>query len=178
MAPVAVGALTSVFAPADPPELLPLPAASLVPRLERMCCWNICANGLVFTALRTNAGKPTPALGAFQHVLETELTWLRRIQADGDAGPLWGEASLELCEAWSTEENRPLRMFCEHVDAAYLQSTFSYRNSRGESFSDRLEEPLIHCLLHSQQHRPQRRSTPPASASRTSNTYSGSGEPG
>lgn len=126
---------------------------SLIQQLERMCRWNIWANGLVFTALRANAGKPGPALGAFQHVLETELTWLRRIQADGDAVPLWGEASLEHCDAWSTEANRRLRVLCERLDEAYLQTTFSYRNSRGESFTDRIEEPLLHCLLHSQQYR-------------------------
>lgn len=126
---------------------------SLVQQFERMCRWNIWANGLVLTALREGDGEPPEALAAFQHIFEAELTWLRRIQAGGDAIPLWGAASMANCEAWSTEAGHRLRVLCEHLDDAYLQSTFSYRNSRGEAFTDRVEEPLLHCLLHSQQYR-------------------------
>jgi hypothetical protein len=54
---------------------------------DRLARWDRWANHLVFEALRASSGEPEKALAAFQHVLETEVNWLRRIEAAVEPNP-------------------------------------------------------------------------------------------
>ena len=60
---------------------------------------------------------------------------------------------MEQCEAWTVESAERMAEVGRSVDEAFLEKRFSYTNSRGQHFTDRLEEPLVHTFLHSQQYR-------------------------
>jgi uncharacterized damage-inducible protein DinB len=123
-----------------------------IPRLVR---WNSWANRQVLDVLRTSGGEPAPALAAFQHVFEAEVTWLRRFE--GSPLPmvkLWGDTSLATSEALFAEAQERWGRLSEPLAGPQaLERVFSYRNSAGTEFTDRLEEPLVHTLLHSSQYR-------------------------
>lgn len=112
--------------------------------------WNGWANSTVFATLETSDGQPEKALAAFQHVLETEVTWLRRIA--GHPAPnvrQWDNPSMDLCRVYLAETTE----LAAAIDEASLDAEFSYQNSRGDTFTDRAGEALTHMLLHSSQYR-------------------------
>lgn len=127
---------------------------SFVEQVQRMARWDVWANRCVGDVLAQSNGEPSPALAAYQHVLEAELTWLRRMANEPDANtPLWGTASLDQVAIWQAEAAARMSKVAEVVDDAFLARTFEYTNSRDQKFADRVEDPLLHVFLHSQQYR-------------------------
>ena len=127
---------------------------SMVEQVRRLARWNIWANRLVGETLRQSNGEPASALAAYQHIFAAELTWLRRMANEPQPNlPLWGLATVEQADAWSNEAAVRLGAIQESADEGFLASTFEYANSSGRRFSDRVEEPLLHLFLHSQQYR-------------------------
>jgi uncharacterized damage-inducible protein DinB len=121
---------------------------------DRLARWDRWANHLVFEALRASSGEPEKALAAFQHVLETEVNWLRRIEAAVEPNPpLWTGPSLDRCATYAAEAEERLTHLAVDLDDARLASTFSYRSSRGTAFTDTIAEALLHMFLHSMQYR-------------------------
>ena len=55
--------------------------------------------------------------------------------------------------AWQQEAEMRLSSLADDLDDARLLQTFDYTNSTGHRFTDRVEEPLLHMFLHSQQYR-------------------------
>jgi uncharacterized damage-inducible protein DinB len=121
---------------------------------DRLVRWDRRSNHLVFEALRSSAGQPEKALAAFQHVLETEVNWLRRIEAAPEPDPpLWIEPSLAQCETYAAEAEERLNRVAATLDDARLAATFSYRNSKGTAFTDTIADALLHMFLHGMQYR-------------------------
>lgn len=122
--------------------------------MRRMARWNQWANRVVGEVLVASGGVPEAALRAFQHIFEAEVTWLRRFDgSNGEMIPLWKSASLEQALGLQREADALLAGLAEHLDDARLLQEFDYTNSSGRRFSDRLQEPLLHMFLHSQQYR-------------------------
>lgn len=126
----------------------------MLEQLPQLTRWNAWANRQVLETLRASSGEPPEALAAYQHVLETELVWLRRMTNDPQPMlKLWGPASLANCEAWTTEASGLWTTLLASLDAEGLGRTFTYRNSTGQEFTDRLAEPTLQTLFHSSQYR-------------------------
>lgn len=122
--------------------------------MQRMARWNRWANRVVGEVLIAAGGNPEPALRAFQHIFETEVTWLRRFDgSNAEMVPLWKSASLENALGLQREADDLLSALTARLDDARLLQTFEYANSSGRRFTDRIQEPLLHMFLHSQQYR-------------------------
>lgn len=122
--------------------------------LERVCRWNRWANRQVWETLQSSGGEPPKALAAYQHVLETELVWLRRFNDDPrPMVPLWGDVSLAQVEEWTAEAAALIAVREAKLDHGGGAREFRYRNSKGLEFVDRIEDTLMHMLLHSSQYR-------------------------
>jgi uncharacterized damage-inducible protein DinB len=116
--------------------------------------WNRWADRLVFAGLRTSGGEPLQALAAFQHTLETEVNWLRRIEAAPEPDlPYWTAATLDQCDAYATEAETRFVRVAGSLDSARLASTFSYANSQGATFTGLIADALLHMFMHSMQYR-------------------------
>lgn len=125
----------------------------LLRQYQRLARWNPWANELVFAALRGSEGEPAKALAAFQHTLETEVNWLRRMEApDLSSPPLWVDPSLELCESYAAEANDRLPRIIARLEAEPGR-TFSYRTSDGTEYTNNAPEALMHMFMHSMQYR-------------------------
>jgi uncharacterized damage-inducible protein DinB len=121
---------------------------------DRLARWDQWANRLVFEVLRASDGEPANALAAFQHVLETEVNWLRRLEGVADANPpLWIEPSLAQCEAYAAEVDERLDRVAADLDSTRLESAFSYANSHHHEFTNTIADALLHMFMHSMQYR-------------------------
>lgn len=115
--------------------------------------YNAWANAILWRAMRTK-GAPDASFRAFQHVLETEMTWSSRIIGrEGANVPLWGPLSIEQCELWLGTARQQLQAVATEHQADGYQRTFRYRNSTGQEFENPVGEVLEHMLLHSSQYR-------------------------
>ncbi|MBK6663752.1 MAG: hypothetical protein IPG47_13735 [Thermoflexaceae bacterium] len=124
---------------------------TMFPKLIR---WDRWANRQVLDTLDASGGEPPAALAAFQHVLETEVTWLGRFGGNPRAFvPGWQGATLDRTHALQDEANRGLDWLTAEASPEWLASAFDYENSRGEPFRHPRDETLMHMLMHSSQYR-------------------------
>lgn len=125
----------------------------LLRQYQRLARWNPWANELVFAAFRASNGEPARALAAFQHVLETEVNWLRRIEdPDAPSPPLWVDPSLDVCASYAAEAAQRLPRVIASLEHE-PERTFSYRTSSGDAFTNTVPEALLHMFMHSMQYR-------------------------
>lgn len=125
-----------------------------IDELRSLARWTTWSNRQVLNALRTSAGNPTNALAAFQHALEAEAVWLRRL--DHDARPmlkLWDTPSLETCESLAAESATRWDAILARVERDGMAWTSTYRNSSGREFTGTPGDSLLQVLLHSSQYR-------------------------
>ena len=67
--------------------------------------------------------------------------------------PLWGEPSLPLCEDWYARTLSHHAALRAKLPDGFAAGTVTYQNSRGDLFSDPIEEILAHLFMHSSQYR-------------------------
>ena len=121
--------------------------------LEERLRYNNWANMTLYNALETN-GAPDDAMRAFQHVLETELTWSSRILGLGNPKlKLWEPVSAETRAEWVNRARAQMARIAAEGPPGGFARTFAYENFSGKPFEDSVAETLEHTLLHSAQYR-------------------------
>jgi len=94
-------------------------------------------------------------VGRMAHILSAEKLWLERIREDTQSLPVWPNLTIEDCLALAEEIASAWRDYLSGLAAGGLDEKVEYRNSKGELWSSRVEDVLMHVLLHSAYHRGQ-----------------------
>jgi len=93
------------------------------------------------------------------HILSAEKLWLERIRQEKQSLPVWPSSTIEECLALAEEMSAAWSEYLTGFAAGGLHEGFQekveYRNSKGELWSSRVEDVLMHVLLHSAYHRGQ-----------------------
>ncbi len=122
-------------------------------RIERLISWNRWANLTVLGPLQVSCGEPAKDLSAFQHVLETELVWLRWMDGDRDAWfDPWQEPSLNSCREWISETDDRLARLGDGLDSR-TETIFEYQTPWAGLQTAAVGDALLHLLMHSSQYR-------------------------
>ncbi len=125
----------------------------MIDRFERLISWDRWANFAVLGPLQVSGGEPTKALAAFQHVLETELVWLRWMDGDPDAWcDPWQAPSLERCREWINETDDRLARLGDSLESR-IEASFGYRTPWAGLQTAEVGDALLHVLMHSSQYR-------------------------
>jgi uncharacterized damage-inducible protein DinB len=119
-------------------------------QIERLFQYDDWANREEVARLRpTNI---PPALRLLGHIIGAEWLWITRIRKENAKMAVWPELSLEQCAA----ELDPLRAaFREILQTVDRESKIDYRNSKGESWSNSVDDILTHVAMHGTYHRGQ-----------------------
>ncbi len=125
--------------------------ASLLSRLFSYDAW---ANREIIRSLRETPNFPPNALKLLSHILSAEMLWYERIEGQLQSLAVWPDLSLAECEALAQRLDGIWRRYLEQGEAA-LAKEISYKNSKGESWSSRAEDILLHLVTHSAYHRGQ-----------------------
>lgn len=91
-----------------------------------------------------------------QHMRDAETIWVTRMR-DGISPPTWPEftgGKTELINSY-LESSGNLKKFGDTLDADGLKRRFAYKNMRGESHEDVVEDILFHVINHASYHRGQ-----------------------
>jgi uncharacterized damage-inducible protein DinB len=122
--------------------------------LERMLRYDQWANGETLRSLQQRTA-PTRSLRWLGHIIGAEFLWLSRIEGKPSQLPIWPELSLDQCERRLNEISKlELERFAGGAGGP-LDRAVSYTNSKGEAWTNTLEEILTHLVIHSAYHRGQ-----------------------
>jgi uncharacterized damage-inducible protein DinB len=125
----------------------------------RMFTYDDWANRQCLTAMR-RAGMISPEIvGRMAHILAAQKLWLERILNQPQSTPVWPTATIEdsliladeMSVAWVAYLTRVANQFAP----GSLDDQVEYRNSKGEPWSSRVEDILLHVVMHSAYHRGQ-----------------------
>jgi uncharacterized damage-inducible protein DinB len=125
--------------------------SSLLPRLFSYDAW---ANGEIIRSLRETPDFPPKALKLLGHILSAEMLWHERIEGQKQSLAVWPVLLLAQCEALAQRLEGFWPRYLEPGEAT-LAKEISYKNSKGESWSSRAEDILLHVITHSAYHRGQ-----------------------
>ena len=89
------------------------------------------------------------------HTLSAQKLWLERILRQPQSLPVWPSSTVEECAALVDSMAVAWKEFLDRLPADGFDAKVEYRNSKGEAWSSRVEDVLMHVLLHSAYHRGQ-----------------------
>ncbi|HWN18796.1 MAG TPA: DinB family protein [Gemmatimonadales bacterium] len=99
-------------------------------------------------------GTPSRSLRWMAHIIGAEHLWMARLRRRQATLPVWPELDVEACGQRLEELSS---MWPEYLDDAAdcLTEQISYTNSKGETWTNTVEEILTHIVIHSAYHRGQ-----------------------
>lgn len=89
------------------------------------------------------------------HVLSAEKLWLERIQQERQSMPVWPDSTVEESEDLADKMACAWKNYVSHMPPDELGKSFEYRNTKGDVWTSRVEDVLLHVILHSAYHRGQ-----------------------
>lgn len=124
---------------------------------KRLFAYDAWANRQTVASLRAAAGAvPEKARKRLGHLLGAGWLWLSRLESAASPPPaVWPDLPLEDAALGIEELARTWDAFVSRLDDAALARTITYTNSKGEAWSSRVSEVLMHVVLHGGYHRGQ-----------------------
>jgi len=113
------------------------------------------ANRECLSALSITSPVPPNVLRLIAHTLSAQKLWLERLQRVPQSVAVWPSSTLEDCGALADEMLSAWKNYLTNLSPDDLEKQIDYRNSKGESWSSRVEDVLTHVLMHSAYHRGQ-----------------------
>jgi len=121
-------------------------------RLFRYDHW---ANRECLDALRKSGSDSAKVLRVIAHVLSAQKLWLERLLTQPQSMAVWPTSTLDDCSSLADKMGLAWRDYLRNLSNEGFGSMIDYRNSKGEPWSNRVEDILLHVLMHSTYHRGQ-----------------------
>ena len=125
----------------------------------QMFAYDHWANRECLAAMRAAESVSADTVGRMAHILSAQKLWLERILKQPQSMPVWPGATLEECTALAGAMSAAWREYLARLANQFapgsLDDKVEYRNSKGELWSSRVEDILMHVLFHSAYHRGQ-----------------------
>lgn len=125
----------------------------MIEHLRRLLQYDAWANMETLSSLRA-VTPPPRSLKWMAHIVGAECLWLARLRGEPTPLPVWPELEVESCGKLLEELSRRWPEYLEDGGES-LGDSVSYTNSKGESWSNTVEEILTHVTIHSAYHRGQ-----------------------
>ncbi|HVG21110.1 MAG TPA: DinB family protein [Blastocatellia bacterium] len=101
------------------------------------------------------AGAQARPLKVMSHLIAAQRLWLERLKQEKQSMATWPELSLQECEAHLADLAPGWRDYLSGLGPDDYTAEISYTNTKGEPWTNTVEDTLTHLLLHSAQHRGQ-----------------------
>jgi uncharacterized damage-inducible protein DinB len=125
----------------------------MMDHLARLLRYDVWANQETLQSLRQETA-PARSLRWMGHIIAAEYLWLARLNQSPAPMPVWPDLSFQDCELRLRELSS--RILDEVPGTAGpLSRKVSYTNTKGEAWTNTVEEILTHVVIHSAYHRGQ-----------------------
>ncbi|HEV3205468.1 MAG TPA: DinB family protein [Terriglobales bacterium] len=128
---------------------------NLVDHFARLFTYDDWANREVLANLQAAPAASPQSLKLVAHVLAAERLWLERLSQQEQTLPVWPQFTIEQCDDQLAALASLWKNYLAAGSEAELEKSVSYRNSKGEAWSSRKEDILMHVIMHSAYHRGQ-----------------------
>ena len=120
--------------------------------LRRLLQYDAWANRETVDSLGERA--PERSLRWMAHIVGAEYLWLARLKGEASSLAVWPELGVDACRE---QVSALARLWPEFLEAhrESLAGTVSYTNTKGEAWTNSVEEILTHVTVHSAYHRGQ-----------------------
>ena len=123
--------------------------------LRRLFDWNAWANRTTLQSLADAGAPPGRALDIMAHLVAAEWLWLSRLRDEPAPGPVWPSWSLERCREEADRVAGEWSSWVGPLEMDALGRRVAYVNSLNESWTNAVEDILLHVIAHSAYHRGQ-----------------------
>ena len=127
----------------------------MVARLNRLFAYDSWANREVLTSLRAIETPPQRSVALMAHILSAEKLWWERLVGQKQTLPVWPGITLQESEMQAAGLSTMWKDYLGMMNEAGLLSSVTYKNSKGESWTSKVEDILQHVIMHSGYHRGQ-----------------------
>jgi uncharacterized damage-inducible protein DinB len=125
----------------------------MITHLQRLLRYDAWANAETLKSL-TLGDSPPQSRKWMAHIVGAECLWLARLRRQPATLPVWPDLSLEACRDHLAQLSRDWPAYlADHHQS--LTERVSYINSKGEAWTNTVEEILTHVTIHSAYHRGQ-----------------------
>ncbi len=119
---------------------------------ELLSYHDVCNRKLIQRFKEIGADAPQEGLKLLSHVLNAQHVWNRRMEGETPELAIWDRHSSERLEQLQEEEtSRSLELLAEKE----LNEEVLYKNSKGNTFSNTVQDILFHIVNHGTYHRGQ-----------------------
>jgi uncharacterized damage-inducible protein DinB len=122
--------------------------------LDRLLRYDIWANGETLDSLRQGP-PPARSLKWMGHIVGAEHLWLARLRQQPAPLPVWPDLPVEQCAARLGELSGMWQEFLADAGPRKYSERVTYTNSKGEEWTNVVEDILTHVTIHSAYHRGQ-----------------------
>ncbi len=119
--------------------------------LERLFQYDGWANREVVSRLR-EAGSPESSLRLLNHIVGAQWLWIARLNQEQAKTGVWPAMSLDEIASDLDRLREVWRSVLQRIDAT---TSIDYRNTKGQPWTSRVEDVLMHVIIHSAYHRGQ-----------------------
>ena len=123
-------------------------------QLDRLLRYDIWANGETVGSLRQGS-PPARSLKWMGHIIGAEYLWLARLRQVPAPLPVWPDLPVEECAVRLGELSSMWREYLANATPRQLAERVAYTNSKGEKWTNVVEDILTHVTIHSAHHRGQ-----------------------
>lgn len=123
--------------------------------IHRLLTYDHWANREILAAFKRIGAPPEKSLRWFAHILAAEDLWLTRLTSETRNVVVWPSLNLTQCESYLDEQIEDWDSYLAKLTPDILTSTISYRNSKGELWTNTVQDILTHVPIHSAYHRGQ-----------------------
>ena len=130
-------------------------AVQTLRRFHQLFRYDEWANDEVLVAFRNAGSPPVRSVQLLAHILGTEYVWFARIKAEKSPLAVWPELNMAQCEQHAKELGQIWSNYVDSLAEAEFERSVVYQNSKGETWSNSVEDILMHVVMHSAYHRGQ-----------------------
>jgi uncharacterized damage-inducible protein DinB len=113
------------------------------------------ANREVLSSLQALNAAPARSVDLLAHILSAERLWLERLLAEKQTHPVWPLFTLKDCKSEIDQLPGLWKSYLTSLGEAGLSDSRTYKNTKGETFTSRKQDILLHVVMHSAYHRGQ-----------------------
>lgn len=122
---------------------------------EQLRKYDSWANREIAVSLTNLANPPARCTQLLAHIIGAEYVWLARLDMGAPPVAVWPELTLPQCDHHVEQLGNIWTEFFSKRLPGGLEDLITYKNSKGEPWSSRVQDVLTHVFLHSAYHRGQ-----------------------
>ncbi|MFL5401453.1 MAG: DinB family protein [Gemmatimonadales bacterium] len=122
--------------------------------LDRLLRYDVWANRETLASLEQDPVPPRSHKW-MAHIVGAEHLWLARLRRQSPSFAVWPELTIAQCAERLSDLADSWQAYLDLTPASRMTDQIPYTNSKGESWSNTVEEILTHVTIHSAYHRGQ-----------------------